>query len=106
MNNELTSGKCRLCDRTFGKRQMTNHLKACWKEHIAAAPKKAGGPWFHIVVGGTDRPEYWLHLQASAKSTFGDLDAVLRAIWLECCGHMSAFSFPLKRLLLGRAADR
>jgi hypothetical protein len=41
VNNELTAAKCRLCDRTFGKRQMTNHLKACWEHHPIAVPGKA-----------------------------------------------------------------
>lgn len=67
------------------------------------APGKSAGSWLHIVVEGRDSPEYWLHLQASAKATFGELDSVLRRIWLECCHHMSAFEFPTKRPSFGRA---
>jgi hypothetical protein len=103
MNNELTSAKCRLCDRRFGKRQMTNHLKACWEHHTIPVRGKAASPWFHLVVEARHAPDYWLHLQASAKCTFGDLDSVLRAIWLECCDHLSAFEFPVKRKLTRRA---
>jgi hypothetical protein len=103
MNNELTSAKCRLCDRMLGKRQMTNHLKACWEHHTIAVPGKAASRWFHLVVEAHHAPDYWLHLQASAKCTFGDLDSVLRSIWLECCDHLSAFEFPVKRKLTRRA---
>lgn len=30
----------------------------------------------------------------AAESEFATLDGFLRAIWLECCGHCSAFRFP------------
>ena len=83
----------------LGKRQMTNHLKACWKQHPIAAPGKATRHWFHLVVETRYAPDYWLHLQAPANCTFGDLDGLLRAVWLECCGHLSAFEFPVKRKL-------
>jgi hypothetical protein len=97
VNNELTSAKCRLCDRMLGKRQMTNHLKACWKQHTIAVPGKATPRWFHLIVEARYSPDYWMHLQAPADCTFGKLDTLLRAIWLECCGHLSAFEFPVQR---------
>jgi hypothetical protein len=81
----------------LGKRQMTNHLKACWEHHTIAVPGKATPRWFHLVVEARHGPDYWLNLQASAKCTFGDLDSLLRSIWLECCDHLSAFEFPVKR---------
>jgi hypothetical protein len=36
-------------------------------------------------------PEYWLYIEGKEKATFKQLDDFLRNIWLECCGHMSAF---------------
>jgi hypothetical protein len=48
-------------------------------------------------------PDYWMHLQAPANCTFDDLDRLLLAIWLECCDHLSAFEFPVKRKLPRRA---
>src|SRR5262249_29862633 len=47
---------------------------------------------FHVVVEGRGMPEYWLHLEIPATATLYDLDAYLRDIWLECCGHMSEFT--------------
>jgi hypothetical protein len=47
-----------------------------------------------------------MHLQAPANRTFGGLDSLLRAIWLECCGHLSAFEFPVKRKRLRGASPR
>ncbi len=34
---------------------------------------------------------YWLHIEIAAKATLEDLDSFLRAVWLECCGHLSSF---------------
>jgi hypothetical protein len=36
---------------------------------------------------------YWLDLEMGAKALLTDLDDFLREIWLECCGHLSAFTF-------------
>lgn len=44
-------------------------------------------------------------LQVVAQATFGKLDRVLRDIWLECCGHMSAFRFPQKPVRLPASRD-
>jgi hypothetical protein len=94
MATEPNPGECRLCGQTFDKRQMSRHLGSCWTKRIPKAPPKSSGQWFHLLVEGQYSPRYWLHLQASGKSTFGDLDGVLRRIWLECCSHLSEFRFP------------
>ena len=35
---------------------------------------------------------YWMHLEVLAGTTLATLDSFLRNIWLECCGHLSAFT--------------
>jgi hypothetical protein len=97
MDNKLTSAVCRLCGRTIGKRQATNHLKSCWEQHAIAEPGKRARRWFHVIVEARRAPDYWLHLQAPGHRTFGGLDGVLRSLWVECCDHLSAFEFPVKR---------
>jgi hypothetical protein len=98
MPTNTNSGPCRLCGKTFGKAAMTRHLTSCWQKHMAAPSKPAAKhSWFHLIIEGRFNRDYWLHLQASAKESFGSLDSVLRRIWLECCGHLSAFEFPVKR---------
>ena len=47
-----------------------------------------------------DDPRYWLYLEASADALLEDVDYLLRKVWLECCGHMSAF-FAGRREELG-----
>jgi hypothetical protein len=44
-----------------------------------------------IKVEGAYQKEYWLFLDIALNATLEDLDAFLRQIWLECCGHMSGF---------------
>lgn len=76
---------------------MTTHLKGCLKRADAAQKSAAGSVRFlHLVIEAPYDSQYWLHLEARADATFGKLDRVLRDIWLECCGHMSAFRFPRK----------
>jgi len=91
----ILEGKCNLCDGIVSKRAMTNHLKSCRKQH----PPKARGrakpreqKVFHLVVEGRYRPQYWMHLEAPASAELQNLDYLLRRTWLECCGHMSAFT--------------
>ncbi len=107
-NNDLTQqndsefvsrGPCRLCGKLFTKAAMTTHLKACFPKHTAAPPdgKPMARGFLLLVDGGRYAPEYWLHLAAPVDATFGALDSVLRDIWLECCGHMSAFRFPQRK---------
>jgi hypothetical protein len=76
---------------------MTRHLTKCLQEHESAEPaagKKAPrrGKLFHLVVQGRGAPEYWLHLEVPETAPLYDLDAFLRHIWLECCGHLSQFT--------------
>jgi len=46
----------------------------------------------HIFVKGSYSPEYWMHLEVVANAKLKALDSFLREIWLECCGHLSAFT--------------
>jgi hypothetical protein len=102
----VSSGKCRLCGQLVGKAQMSTHLKKCLKRSSAVpAPGDKKARCFHLVVTATYDPAYWLHLELPAKATFGELDRVLRDIWLECCGHMSAFRFPRKSVRLTSPLD-
>jgi Plasmid pRiA4b ORF-3-like protein len=90
----VSKGKCNLCGETFSKAGMTKHLATCRQSH---ALKKLEGHGnlrktnlFHLVVEGG--PAYWMHLEAPDDATLKDLDQFLRDIWLECCGHLSAFT--------------
>lgn len=88
-------GTCALCKSAFGKSAMTKHLQSCMgKSQIDGKFTKGSSSllkFFHLIVEGAYLPEYWMHLKVSSYARVEDLDYFLRKIWLECCGHMSAF---------------
>src|SRR5438045_3051287 len=57
----------------------------------ASPTRAASGPALHLTVEDREIGAYWLHLEAGPTATLEDLDLYLRRIWLECCGHLSAF---------------
>jgi len=87
----VSYGKCFLCGETLAKNAVRRHLAKCLPAHEEAGK---GRPvrLFHLRVEGAYEPDYWLHLEIPASATLADLDDFLRAIWLECCGHLSAFT--------------
>ncbi len=98
MVKQSSQGTCELCKKPFSKRSMARHLATCVVAHESADTGNAApGKLYHVVVEGKHQPAYWLHLEVPATATLGDLDAFLRRIWLECCGHLSAFRRKVKR---------
>ena len=91
-----SQGTCSLCKGTFPKASMTRHLTKCLAAHEAAEGAGVGkakeGKLVRVVVEGKYDPRYWLHLEMPATATLQHLDNFLRHIWLECCGHLSAFT--------------
>jgi len=91
-----TRGACAFCGKDFTRAGMTKHLAACkgWKEAVqkADASKRKSQSLFHLIVyDAYNKTNYWLHLEMNGLGDLEDLDRYLRAIWLECCGHMSTF---------------
>ncbi len=97
--------KCSLCGGRYTGRGMTKHLSRCIPKTLGSDGTKAGNTvkrFMHLLVKGSYHPEYWMHLKVAGDSRLEDLDAFLRAIWLECCGHMSAFSIDRDQLRMGQ----
>jgi hypothetical protein len=95
---EVSKGICNFCKGEFEKAKMTQHLKYC-KQRAAEIATEIGNTsapqkikLFHILVEGRYNPQYWMHLEMPASDALADLDDFLRAIWLECCGHLSEFT--------------
>lgn len=101
MTGPMSIGTCNLCGKDFAKNVISRHIKKCLpKAYRQEQTASAGGKTqktFWINVWGKCLPEYWLHLEAPAASKLEDLDAFLRNIWLECCGHLSAFTIGSTR---------
>ena len=86
-------GKCFFCNAEFKKAGITKHLNT----HIAKESKdRKIGASFHIKIEDDPRMGglFFLNLWVDGETTMMDIDNFLRAIWLECCGHMSAFTNP------------
>lgn len=94
--SERSKGACAYCGREMTRGGLARHLAACEKrgEAVAAADAKPGeaGTLVHLLVRDAGTGDYWLHLEVDGKTTLKQVDGYLRAIWLECCGHLSRFS--------------
>jgi hypothetical protein len=82
------TGKCELCGHTAEKSAMPRHLAECVAAHD---PKGKAVRLVQLRFEAPGDPRYWLYIEARAESTLEQLDSLLRSVWLECCGHMSAF---------------
>src|SRR5260370_4450197 len=95
---EVSKGICNFCKGEFEKAKMTQHLKYCKQRaaeiaiELVSTPTQKKTRFFHILVEGRYNPQYWMHLELSASDYLADLDDFLRAMWLECCGHLSEFT--------------
>lgn len=89
-----STGTCSTCGVTFSKRQMLRHLSAC-----AYPERKDVAAVAQIRVDVPSSP-FWLDLDVKLNSTMRQLDEFLRDIWLECCGHLSAFEVGRTRYVV------
>jgi len=88
-----SKGNCYLCGATVGKAAIKNHLIKHYGED------SDGQECYLLKAEGAFNKEYWLYFDVPLKETLSCIDSFLRQIWLECCGHMSAF-FLTSRLEL------
>lgn len=96
MPAKQTKGECRFCGKSMSKGGFTKHLSSCAERKQAienANSKKTDKTQtlYHIVVQNPYAKDFWLHLEMNGTAKLKGLDHYLREIWLECCGHMSAF---------------
>ena len=82
------TGTCELCKRQAFKLPMTRHIASCAASHDASGSATSV---VQLRIDGVADPRYWLFVEARGEATLQQLDSLLRRVWLECCGHMSAF---------------
>lgn len=83
-------GICHLCGKRTTKAAMTRHLGQCAAEHEPSSRAK-DTRLFRLRVEDAYSPIFWVDVEVKANATLEKLDDFLRRIWLECCGHLSAF---------------
>lgn len=87
-------GKCKFCGKEYAFGYMNRHLSSCKERQISLAAqngKKQCG-YFELAIYPAYGRDYWLFIEIKETATLRDLDIFLRDIWLECCGHLSAFN--------------
>jgi hypothetical protein len=89
-------GTCAICGETITKRGVSKHLDKCpkWQETLVAAEasKRPVETLWHLRVQDAYDKDFWLNLEIVGSASLDKLDKYLRAIWLECCGHLSKFT--------------
>ncbi|MGE0883165.1 MAG: hypothetical protein AB7P14_06445 [Blastocatellales bacterium] len=94
--NQAVKGVCTYCDQEVAKNAVTKHLSVCTqrREMLAKVEASSGKieKLYHLRIQAAYLKDFWLDLEMRGSATLEDLDEYLRAIWLECCGHMSMFS--------------
>ncbi len=81
-------GVCAVCGYRATKAGMSRHLTK--QTHVQDGATGEPALLYHLRVEGANGL-YWLDVEAMADARLHHLDQFLRRIWLECCGHMSAF---------------
>lgn len=80
-----SKGTCNFCKKTFSGSAMTKHLLSCVK-----CKKPIGNKDIFLIRAGAG--PYFVYFEVNAQETLETVDNFLRELWLECCGHLSAFS--------------
>ena len=88
-----TKGYCKYCGKEYTKSGMLRHLASCQKRKIRLEREstKTRCGYFQVAITGRYDKDYWLIIEISENATLKDLDQFIRNIWVECCGHLSAF---------------
>lgn len=97
MSELVSTGKCPFCNQEFNKATITKHLSKHITEKLSTS-KPGKSFLLKIEANPTwgDLP-YFLQIWIDGNTTMDEVDYFLRQIWLECCGHMSAFTNPAKQ---------
>ncbi|MGZ8530693.1 MAG: hypothetical protein ACXW6J_08710 [Candidatus Binatia bacterium] len=93
----INLGLCALCGQRAMKSKMIAHLEACVPAHDETGPPQ---PLVILRFGQAGEPRYWLIIEAKADAPLRYVDKLLRQLWLECCGHMSAFRIGRRELAM------
>lgn len=87
-------GKCKYCGKEYTMSYMNKHLSTCKERQnrlaMEAGSKECG--YFELAIYPKYNRDYWLYVEIRETAELKDLDSFLRDIWLECCGHLSAFN--------------
>ena len=94
MDDLKSEGCCIYCNKMYSSAGIARHLNTHLAKKEKESPTKSKA--YHLKITGDKI--YFLQVLMNEKLTLGDLDDFLRSIWLECCGHLSAFEIKKKKM--------
>jgi len=77
-----SKGICRLCSKEFSGKEIKKHIAECLKNSKEATEA--------FLLKASEGP-FWVYFSVPKNKKLVDIDNFLRDLWLECCGHLSAF---------------
>lgn len=86
-----TKGYCKYCAKEYTRTGIVKHLVSCKERKVKLEDLKEEVSYYELVLYGKYNKDYWLVIQINENATLQDLDQFIRNIWVECCGHLSAF---------------
>jgi hypothetical protein len=93
-----SSGNCYLCGTKTSKTAMLRHLASC----LARESRQGSEEVIQLRIDCEGLPEFWLDVEVKPDALLTTLDSFLRRTWLECCGHLSAFTIGQLRYVVER----
>jgi hypothetical protein len=88
-------GNCAFCGYETTKGSMSRHLASCPQQQAQLTSTKSNQsaqPLYYLRAQDAYGGDFWLDLEVNGSAPLKAIDTYLRAIWLECCGHLSEFS--------------
>jgi hypothetical protein len=93
MKRSEVKGICAYCKSEIpkSKSSIIKHLGQCTVRNSRKIIR--GGPNLLLLLEGAYAPDYWLVVKVKPDATMQKIDEFIKAIWVECCGHLSRFSY-------------
>lgn len=95
--SDNSPGTCSLCKFRSSPGGMARHARECAPRVAERAPRRTGNMPCRLFQILAESGPYWLLIEARQEAKLSELDTLLRDVWVECCGHPSAFEIERKR---------
>jgi len=88
--------KCYYCNKELTEKTIKRHMKNCSEmerkvEELSEVDKKQRNQFIIAIKPKYNGNEYCIYLSIDENLSLVHIDQFMRDIWLECCGHLSAF---------------
>ncbi len=90
MEYQVPKTKCLICNSDYTARGIGRHIRSCLKKRFQGIVQ-GDATYYLLFIHPSFTKVLFLYLLLAQNTRLEDLDRFLRDIWLECCGHMSAF---------------